>query len=244
MPTSPNSLVKVYYSPIEAAIRWSGLYRYEQFILARLGRRPTPDQEDFPRWPRLHLNCGRIYNALINDDLPYGKNGVTCHDPCLLDDPELTIREVDLKAWMMQRYPEEKPSFLFGWAERHQLSQTAIERLMTENAALKVHLSDCSKECKQYKQSTDELQLKVDDLIRKMSPEEPLSERGRSALLNIIGGLLTALRGSSSSGQRYSQFDSDAAIIEIIIFYHRGRVGISERTMQKHFAAARRSLAA
>lgn len=244
MKTLSTPLVKVCYSPIEAAIRWSGLHRFEESILTQLGGRPRPDEDNFPRWPRLYLNTERIYNALINGDLPYGKNGITSDDSSLLDDPELTIREVDLKAWMKQHYPEEKPSFLFSWAERHRLSRTAIERIMTENAALKLHLNECSKECEQLKKINARLTRKVDDLNQRSDPDEAFSERGRSALLNIIGGLLTALRGSSPGGQRYSQFDNDAAIIQMIISYHRGRVGISERTMQKHFAAARRSLCA
>ena len=99
------------------------------------------------------MNSERLFCALLNGGLVYGKKSVTCLDPNLLNDPELTV-------------------------------------------------------------------------------------------VNIIGGLLTALRDSSSSGQRYSQFDNDADIIEKIIFYHGGRVGITERTMQKHFAAARRSLVA
>lgn len=241
--TSPAPFVKVFYSPIEAAIRWSGLYEFEQSILAQLGGRRRTLEEDFPRWPTLHLNAERLYNAMINGDLAYGKNGVTCDDTSLLSDPGLTIREVDLKAWMVQHYPEEKPSFLFSRVERHRLSRTAIERLLSENTALQLLLNKCCEECDQLKKHNTQLTRQVDDLTQQLEPDEALSERGRAALLNIIGGLLTALRGSSSSGKRYSQFDSDAAIIEKIIFYHGGRVGISERTMQKHFAAARRSLA-
>lgn len=234
--------VKAFYSPIEAAIRWSDLYRFEQSILTKLGGRPRPDPEDFPRWPKFYLNCERIYNALINADLPYGKNGVTCNDPSLLDDPDLTIREVDLKAWMMKHYPEEKPSFLFSWNERHRLSRTAINSMLNENAALTSQVNECRKECAHLKQLNVRLTRQVEGFTQQLEPDETLSERGRSALLNIIGGLLTALRGSSPGGQRYSQFDSDADIINTVMSYHRGRVGISERTMQKYFAAARRSL--
>src|SRR5260221_14159479 len=95
-----SSHAKVYYRPIEAAIRWSGLVRFESRILDAMGRRQVPDTEDFPRWPLLRLNAERIVDALTNGDLAYGKGGITCEDRSLLDDPDLTIRHVDLKTWM------------------------------------------------------------------------------------------------------------------------------------------------
>ena len=238
----PSPLMKAYYRPIEAAIRWSDLHRQEQTIFKHLGNRIRPEQDDFPRWPKLYLNSERIFCALVNGDLPYGKNGVICLDPSLLDNPELTICEVHLKAWLVQHYPEEKPRFLFNPSERKGMSRMAAQRLLAENNNLTAHLNQGAKDFKQLKEHTVRLKRQVSDLKQQLKPEEALSERGRAALLNIIGGLLTVLRGSSPGGQRYSQFDSDAAIIQMIISYHRGRVGISERTMQKHFAAARRSL--
>ena len=244
MRQSPSiPLMKAYYRPIEAAIRWSNLHPFEHVILAHLGKRIRPGPDDFPRWPRLRLNSDRLFCAMLNGELAYGKNGVTCQDPSLLDDPDLTICEVHLKAWMVQCFPEEKPKFLFNAAERQGLSRQSIRLLLGENDALTSNLNTCAKDYAQCKESNTALKLQVCKLTQKLEPEETLSERGRAALLNIIGGLLTVLRGRSSSGQRYSQFDNDAAIIEMVIFYHRGRVGISERTMQKHFAAARHSLA-
>ena len=35
---------KIYYRPIEAGIRWSGLLRFGRRILAALGRGPPPDR--------------------------------------------------------------------------------------------------------------------------------------------------------------------------------------------------------
>lgn len=239
-----SSLIKAYYRPIEAAIRWSNLHYSEQIILARLGTRMRTEQSDFPRWPKLHLNSDRLFCALLNGELAYGKKGVTCLDPNLLNDPELTVCEVHLKAWMKQYFPEEKPKFLYGLAERRGLSWAALDYMSTTRTALEMDLNLCVKDKVQLMEDNTKLNRRISELMCKLEPEEPLSDRGRSVLLNIIGGLLTALRGSSSSGQRYSQFDNDADIIEKIIFYHGGRVGITERTMQKHFAAARRSLAA
>ncbi|PHN53601.1 hypothetical protein AO268_11535 [Pseudomonas sp. ICMP 8385] len=238
----PTSLIKAYYHPIEAAIRWSNLHRFETSILDQLGKRLRPMQDDFPRWPKLYLNSERIYCALCNGDLPFGKNGVICPDITLLDDPDLSICEPHLKAWMQRDYPEEKPNFLYGPAERRGLSWAALQEMSANHAALKVQLEMCAQKASQLRERNTLLKRDLAEFQRLLPTDEDLSDRGRSALLNIIGGLLTALRGISPGGQRYSQFDSDAAIIQTVISYHGGRVGITERTMQKHFAAARRSL--
>src|SRR5690606_29125142 len=102
---------KVFYRPLEAAIRWSGLVRFEARILDVSAKKKIPDPDDFPRWPMLRLNTERIFDGLWNGELPYGKGGITCDDPSLLEDLELTVRHVDLKAWMSRYYPDQKPTF-------------------------------------------------------------------------------------------------------------------------------------
>src|SRR5690606_35092153 len=110
MPRS-NSLAdgaKTYCRPNEAAIRWSGLLRFESRILARLEQRPIPETKEFPRWPVLRLNTERIFDALAHGELPYGK--VEFLRPArnvAMNDPALTARHVDLKAWMARYYPGE-----------------------------------------------------------------------------------------------------------------------------------------
>lgn len=237
-------LIKVYYRPIEAAIRWSGLHRFEPAILEHLGDRLKPNLEDYPRWPKLHLSTERIYNAMANGDLPYGKNGITCLDSDLLTLQETTIREVDLKIWMGQFYPEERPAFLFTRTERQKLSRMATQRMLADNAALTTNLNESIKECEHQKELNTKLRQHIQELKQLALPVREPSERSKTTYLNIIAGMLTLLHGQSASGQRYSQFDSDAAIIEMIVHYHGDRLGISERTLQTHFAAARRSLRA
>ena len=84
---------KTYYRPIEAAIRWSGLLRFERRILAALGERPLPEATEFPRWPMLRLNTERIFDALAHGEMPYGKEGLVRDTQGLaMDDPSLTVR--------------------------------------------------------------------------------------------------------------------------------------------------------
>ena len=124
---------KVSYRPIEAAIRWSDLMRFESRILHVIGDKPIPDLQDFPRWPMLCLNTERIFDAIRNGDLSFGKNGITSNDPMLFDDPDLTVRHVDLKLWMSHFYPDQKPPFLFDVVER-QLQPASAHCLPTTKA--------------------------------------------------------------------------------------------------------------
>ena len=55
---------KTYYRPIEAAVRWCGLLRFEQRILEALEQRVMPEPGEFPRWPLLRLYVERIFDAL------------------------------------------------------------------------------------------------------------------------------------------------------------------------------------
>ncbi|MDR0782100.1 MAG: hypothetical protein LBF16_15675, partial [Pseudomonadales bacterium] len=57
-----QQISKVYYRPIDAAIRWAGLLQHEQAILQMI---PPPQNSlpeiDCPHWSELRLYMERIY---------------------------------------------------------------------------------------------------------------------------------------------------------------------------------------
>lgn len=237
---------KIFYRPIEAAIRWSNLFDHEHHIIQVLGAHQVPAPTDFPQWPRLHLNTARILDALTNRDLPYGKNGVTCEDPLLLDDPDLTVRHVDLKAWMASTYPEEKPGFLFGAIEQHLftgLSTEAIQILLADREALKIQLADQEHICQALQIKYDALRENYEHQQLSIRRGKSPSARSESTYLNIVAGLLSLLLGHSPSGQPYSSFKSQDAVISAMIAHSPNTMGITERTLQAKFAEAKRHLA-
>jgi hypothetical protein len=236
---------KVFYRPIEAAIRWSELVQFESRILDVLGNRKIPDPADFPRWPKLRLNIERIFDALANDDLPYGKQGITCEDRSVLDDPDLTIRHVDLKAWMLRCYPHQKPAFLFDTIERHfhpAVRIDVVQTLLADREALKVQLANRLKAWEllhtqfQALSTEHQAQLTEDKQAREPGP------RSESTYLSIVGALLSLLLGKSPGGVPYSSFHTMESVISALIAHHTGRPGISERTLWAKFSAAKRHL--
>lgn len=239
---------KTYYRPIEATIRWCGLLRFELHILKALGQRALPEVREFPRWPLLRLNAERIFDALTHGELPCGKAGlVQASQRPSLDDPDLTVRHVDLKVWMSHYYPSERPSFLFDDIERAlhpAVSLDALNVLLADREATKVQLAELS-------QLHAVLQAQHEALVKDHARHvveggdgREASLRSESTYLNIIGGLLTLLLGKSPSGTAYSSFRNMDAVVSALLAHHEGRPGLSERTLWSKLAQARRHLEA
>lgn len=240
--TDPSLHCRVFYRPIEAAIRWSGLLRFETRILDAMNDKGVPDLDDFPRWPMLRLNTERIFDALRNGELPYGKSGVTSNDPSFLDDPDITVRHVDLKAWMARFYPDQKPTFLFDEIERQLHSAIGIDTvqaLLADRVALKARLAE-------KERSFDVLHERHRVLCKRIESlsvaEHEVSPRSEGTYLNIVGGLLGLLLGKSPSGKPYSSFETMESVISALLAHHAGRPGMAERTLWAKLAQARRHL--
>jgi hypothetical protein len=74
---SCSALEKPYYKPIEAALRWCNLIQHETVILQTVGDELFPPLGAFPQWPCLRANAEKVYDAIINDELPCGRDGKT-----------------------------------------------------------------------------------------------------------------------------------------------------------------------
>lgn len=223
--------LKVHYRPIEAAIRWSGLVRREQHILDVLNGKNIPGPADFPGWPSLRLNSERICDAIINNDLPHGKDGITSPVEVSIDDPQLTIRHVDLKSWMQRFYPEQKPAFLFDRLERE--AQPAI--------TIKLQIESSARELQALRTEAP-LPRKSTRVPTKANTSEGHGLRNETTYLHIVAGLLTLLLGKSSTGKRYSSFQTQEDVINALLAHHGGRLGMTERTLQAKFAEAKRRI--
>lgn len=239
---------KTSYRPIEAAIRWAGLLSSELRIQETLGQRAVPEPSDFPRWPMLRLFAERIFDALAHDELPCGKAGLVQESQRpSLDDPELIVRHVDLKAWMTHYYPGERPPFLFDGIERElhpAVSQTTLNVLLAEREAAKAQLAELSQLHETLRVAHDALAKNQASRVAKGQSACELGLRSESTYLNIIGGLLTLLLGQSPSGAAYSSFRSMDAVVSALLAHHEGRPGLSERTLWSKLAQARRHLKA
>lgn len=237
---------KTYYRPIEAAIRWAGLLRFELRILETLAQRVVPEPGDFPRWPMLRLFAERIFDAMAHGELPYGKAGIVQESQRLsLDDPELIVRHVDLKAWMTHYYPGDRPPFLFDGIERElhpAISLTTLSVLLAERDAAKVQFAELSQLHETLRTAHEALAKDHASRVTEGGSAREPGLRSESTYLNIIGGLLTLLLGKSPAGTAYSSFRNMDAVVSALLAHHEGRPGLSERTLWSKLAQARRHL--
>ncbi|ATS25087.1 MULTISPECIES: hypothetical protein [Xanthomonas] len=235
---------KVFYRPIEAAIRWAGLLKHQRAILTLItSPRSLPHTLDFPRWTELRLYTERLYDAIFHYELPYGIKGITVEDEDVWDSPELTIRHVDLKQWMRHHYPEHRPAFLFSRSERMAHPTITLETghaLLVERQAMKAELQH-------YKRQLKALQEQHDDLLshskqNRICSHCTITDRSESTYQNILGGMLDLMLSRSPAGKPYSSFRTQEAIVSSLVAHHGGLMGITERTLNGKFAQARRKI--
>ncbi len=196
-PKSCNALEKPFYTPLEAALRWCGLIAHEADILARAVGEPIPPVSAFPQWPCLRANAEKIMDAILNHELPYGRDGRSVPRGEQVNKARLTVRHTDLKAWMAQHYPDQTPPFLFDEIERTTHAKITVEAwqaLQAERDALKARVEKAEA---LYRDKWSKLEAEA-----KKQADEP-SPQSRNADLRTITALGYALI-DGSTGQPHA----------------------------------------
>ncbi len=240
-----SSLSKVYYRPIEAAIRWTRLWKQEREILAALQTRSIPEPDDFPQWPTLRLNIERIFDALRNGDLAYGLNGLQAPPETPIDHPGLTVRHVHLKEWMQHYYPDQRPSFLFSALERSvhpTITIDDVRALTFERDSLKSLIAERDAEITALRIELRALLKSIDTNSRPGSPAELLSSRAEKVYLHIIGGQNDLLLGKDASGKPHPRPRTQEEVIAALTDRYGKRLGMTKSTLENKFALANRML--
>ena len=188
---SCNAVEKSFYRPVEVALRWCGLMAHEVEILAQLnGGRDTPAIGQFSDWPCLQANTEKILDAILNGDIPYGRDGKTVDPGTQVRADRLTVRHTDLRVWMTEHYQEQKPDFLFDEIERKTHAAFNKDTFLTlqadlaagqsERKKLKAHMAVVTNERDALRSERDSLLKRVDAQI---NPNE------RNSLLIMIAAL-------------------------------------------------------
>ncbi|WP_339492681.1 hypothetical protein [Pseudomonas rhizophila] len=239
---NPNT--KSFYRPIDAALRWCNLTRYEAQIVQADWARPENLAVLFPQWPNLHIAIERILDAIRNGELPYGCLGISVPFGSYVEPFQLTIRHSDLRRWMEIHYPDHKPSFLFESGE-----DTPAKVNLGTFLSLKADRDELSRELQAQRQRFQEvlaelqsIGLERDDLKALAKTNGQLSERGEQTYHTIIGALVSLLLDHSPAGKPLSVFTNQAAIVDAIVARHKDVPGLSKRTLDEKFAVANRSL--
>lgn len=242
---SCNALEKPFYRPVEAALRWCGLIKMESMILGSLGDDMIPKTGSFPQWPCLQANTEKILDAIMHGEIPHGRDGKTVAKQEHVARPRLTIRHSDLKEWMSQYYPDQKPAFLFDEIERktHKaIDSEAFQALQVERDSLKARIEKAEVWAKEIMKEKESLIGERDSLRVMVDKAYTPDQRSETTYLNIIGGLMGLLLGETPSGNKHSVFESQAAIIQGLLSHYPNKSGISQRTLESKFSEAKKSL--
>lgn len=242
--TNFNPLAKLFYRPIDAAIRWCNLMAHESQIFESSWDCPALLSTTFPQWPCLHANTEKIFDAVRNHELPYGAFGVTLPSGAPIDRRLLTVRHTDLKWWMLHHYPDERPAFLFGEfpADNEKISFGTYLTLRADRDALEVELRTRNAALSELLENLNSIGLERESLRALVKTQGKLSVRSETGYQYVIGALVETLLGSSPAGKPNSVFDSQAAIVDSITAHYEDTPGLSKRSLDEKFAAARRRL--
>jgi hypothetical protein len=225
---SCNALERAYYRPIEAALRWCNLIDHEIVILEKTAMRLYPDLADFPQWRCLRVNAEKIVDAIKNEELPYGRDGQTVPAGEQVAAQRMTVRHTDLKKWMDEHYPDQKPKFLFDEVERNThsaINKDAFIALQADRDSLKTRIDKAEIWAKEHIAKLKDAELKIKDLENKLKANvEPLQVRERETMIKIIHAL-------AKNGYKYPEHGS---VKDILSDFERNNNGVVENTLSKY----------
>ena len=218
-PKSCNSLEKPSYTPVEAAIRWCGLFKHEDYILDEMRDYKFPRGGTFLQWPCLRANIEKIYDAIADRSLLARHDGTRDKHPYVTPG-SITIRHNDLKQWMTKYYPDQKPAFLFDEIERTihaAISTDTFMALQADRDALNVRLNTLETDYRATKDENNVLRKKVDDLTGELESIGVPDERSERSYQNIIVALLDYISGNVPRVGKHQDFKSEARLIDAIV---------------------------
>jgi hypothetical protein len=240
----PHPHAKLFYRPIEVAIRWCGLMDFESLITQE-DLNPSLSNSRLKQWPCLNRKLDVLWDAIRHKDLPYGCMGITNSSNEQFDPNLLTIRHAHLKSWMTQYHPADKPTFLFSELERCTLLPANSD--LCKELLIQIEISNL-----QYAHNQSKIQeldtqknalLQENALLKaRLRDIEPPTQRSQKAYLCLIGALVNLVLGHTPSGKPYSSFTSQSSIISALMAHNRNKSGFSQRTLEEKFAAAKRSM--
>lgn len=244
---SCHALSKPFYHPIEAALRWCGLIDHEAEIIEKIGYGCIPTIRDFPQWPCLRINIEKIFDALINGEMPCGRFGQAVNPDEQVAAAKKTVRHTELKAWMTKHEPGQKPAFLFDEVERGThaaINVDAFRALQVDRDATRAELEKFRQRAESTLREMEAMRGERDSLRAMVDKQVAPNQKAETTYLNIIGGLLDLMLGTTPGGQKGSAYVSQAAIISALLAHQGGKPGIAVSTLEQKFAEAKRSIKA
>lgn len=242
------SAYHAYYHVSEAALLWCRVPPDE--VREELKQaQPHPQIRGVlihPYIPCLEVRCRVLHDAIENGTLPASRENGKVTDEHIAPERRHVSRE-NLKAWIAKEHPADKPEFLFDEIERgthSAINADAYRALQAERDALKARIEKATEAYRALKAERDSIAGERASLAAMADKMSTPNQRAETTYLNIIGGLLGLMLGTTPSGKKGSAYESQAAIISALLAHHGGKPGIADSTLEQKFAEANRSIKA
>lgn len=237
-----------YYPVPAAALLWCGVPPDDvQEELNRISQHPhIRGVFTHPFIPCFEVRCRIIHDAIESRTLAASRENGKVTDDHIAPERRHVSRE-HLKAWIAKEHPADKPAFLFDEVERKTHSSINADHfraLQADRDAARAELEKAKAWAAETIREMDAMRGERDSLRAMVDKASAPGERAETTYLNIIGAMLALMLGKSPAGKPQSVFDNQAAIIAALLGHHEGKPGISARTLEDKFAAAKRSLTA
>lgn len=197
----------------------------------------------------LEPRCRALHEAIESGALPVNReNGGSLNGSKEHVAPgRRHVTRTNLKEWIAREFPSDKPEFLFDEIERktHSVINTdAFLALQADRDAARAELKEAAKWAEEITREMDAMRGERDSLRAMVEKQNAPGERAETTYLNIIGAMLTLMLGKTPAGEPQSIFDNQSVIIAALLEHFDKKPGISARTLEDKFAAAKRSLTA
>lgn len=192
------------------------------------------------------MRCKIIHDAIVSGALQASRENGKVTDDHIAPERRHVSRE-HLKAWIAKEHPSDKPSFLFDAIERSThtaINADSVRALQVDLDAARAALEKTRAAAQEANQELNAMRGERDSLRAMVERAAAPGGRAETTYLNIIGGLLGLMLGTTPGGQKGSAYDSQAAIISALLAHHGGKPGIADSTLEQKFADANRSIKA
>lgn len=240
------SAYHAYYPVAAAAMLWCSVPPDEvQEELNRIS--PTPNVRgvfSHPYIPCFEVRCRIIHDAIERGVIPASRENGKVTDDHIAPERRHVSRE-HLKAWIAKEHPADKPAFLFDDIERKThsaINADAFRALQADRDAVRSELEKAKERAAAAIREMEAMRGERDSLRAMVEKASAPGDRAETTYLNIIGALLALMLGKTPAGKPQSLFENQSAIISALLGHYPGKPGISPRTLEEKFAAAKRSL--
>ncbi|MDP8287016.1 MAG: hypothetical protein RAP03_10065 [Candidatus Electryonea clarkiae] len=151
----------------------------------------------------------------------------------------------NLRKWIEEKFPNDKPAFLFDDIERSthtSISADAYRALKAEHDKLDKRLENAKSEYIKLREEKDAIKDERDSLLATVAKSGLPGDRAETTYQNIIAALLDCIAGNLPGAEKHPSFPSEAKLIEAIDQHFDGYSGLSKSNLSRKFPEAKRAL--